>query len=147
MATMATANTDPMMVKDKLSQVMVNKDANKQERKAVEDMFQRWNDFQQSEQGLVVSRLVDPFIIRVDRLLSTPLAELQRQYPNICVEALTEKRCEWRGQKEVWLLLKYEHKRLRKLLIDLDNLSGGKPRETASWHPMKAAPKKKRKNS
>lgn len=95
----------------------------------VQDQYDRYRKYLDTEMGQVVSALVDPMIAQCDRALSMTSVEL-----GMDVSQTQEYQATIKGEKRVWLRLKLEPERLRKRLEELKDL-GVIQDEKKGWAP------------
>jgi hypothetical protein len=112
-------NINPSMLQSPLDVAAKKDDTLFIHRSNIQDQYNRYRDYLQTEQGQIVLKLVDPMIARCDRTLSMTSHELGMD-PAVAAEYLASVK----GEKRVWLQLKCDPDRLKKTLEEYEKMVG-----------------------
>jgi len=112
-------NVSPSMLQSPLDIAQKKDDTLFIHRSNIQDQYNRYRDYLQTEMGQIVLKLVDPMIARCDRTLSMTAHELGMD-PLSAAEYLAT----IKGEKRVWLQLKCDPDRLKKTLEEYEKLVG-----------------------
>jgi len=100
-------------------------------REKVQEQYDKYRKYLQTDAGKVVSALTDPKIAQCDYLLSQTAVEL-----GMGTEEAKQFQDTVRGERRVWLRIKCEPDKLAKELTELDKILG-EPEEPKGWQVIK----------
>lgn len=137
MTVLRNTHLNPSTLDSPIDRMEVNKEGKRAERQALEEQYERWAKLGETEMGPVLEGLAGPKIAHYNHLLASSVVN-----HHLPLDILNEHRAELRGKRSVWMEIKNEPHRLKKLLEELE----GRDKEPKKSRWQRSSKKDQEKN-